>query len=317
MTCRSQSLPGLTWPVFAAFVLGACASIPPDVRTIPPTDQGQVELTGTPFFPQERFQCGPAALATVLSASGVAARPEELVDTVYVPERRGSLQIEMIAAARAANRIPYRIDGSMSAVLAELQAGRPVLILQNLGTKWLSRWHYAVVVGIDADRQRVILRSGLNARRLTDVDLFLRTWQRSDYWGFVLLAPGELPAAPAADRYFNAVADLESTGHVDAAAAGWAAAVERWPDNPVALFGLANAKLSTGDPAGAAALYRQILVRNRENLLARNNLAYALADLGRKAEALDLLREAIAAADGEPAATAMLEDSLAEISSRP
>lgn len=317
MPCRSQSLPGLSWLVLAALGLGACASIPPDVRTIRPTDQGQVELSGTPFFPQERFQCGPAALATVLSASGVATRPEELVDAVYVPERRGSLQIEMIAAARAANRVPYRIDGSMTAVLAELMAGRPVLVLQNLGTRWLSRWHYAVVVGIDTDRQQVILRSGLNARRSTDIDLFLRTWQRSGYWGFVLLAPGELPAAPAADRYFNAVADLESTGHVDAAAAGWAAAVEQWPDDPVALFGLANVKLATGDPARAAALYRQVLARNRENLMARNNLAYALADLGRRDEALDLLREAIGAAGGDPVATAMLEDSLAEISSRP
>ena len=30
-----------------------------------------VDLDGTPFFPQERYQCGPAALATILNESGI------------------------------------------------------------------------------------------------------------------------------------------------------------------------------------------------------------------------------------------------------
>jgi hypothetical protein len=31
-----------------------------------------VDLVDVPFFPQEEYQCGPAALATVLSYSGLA-----------------------------------------------------------------------------------------------------------------------------------------------------------------------------------------------------------------------------------------------------
>ena len=59
-----------------------------------------VELSQVPFFPQKRYQCGPAALATVLNWSGVAATPEQLVDEVYLPQRHGSLQVEMTAATR-------------------------------------------------------------------------------------------------------------------------------------------------------------------------------------------------------------------------
>lgn len=48
-----------------------------------------VELTNVPFFPQEDYQCGPAALATVLTWSGVNVTPEQLTPQVYIPERWG------------------------------------------------------------------------------------------------------------------------------------------------------------------------------------------------------------------------------------
>ena len=77
-------------------LLAGCASRAPVLLPIT-TQQGsepRVELTDTPFFPQEAYQCGPAALATLLNANGVAVSPEQLVPQVYLPERRGSLQVE-------------------------------------------------------------------------------------------------------------------------------------------------------------------------------------------------------------------------------
>ena len=58
------------------------------------------ELEATPFFPQVTHQCGPAALATVLGASGVETTPDALVPAVYVPGLHGSLQVELLAALR-------------------------------------------------------------------------------------------------------------------------------------------------------------------------------------------------------------------------
>ena len=105
------------WLLLAlALSLGGCASSPP----LEPLAAGRdaVELSDVPFHPQERYQCGPAALATVLGWSGVAVSPEELVARLYVPARQGSLQPEVQAQAQPpaqqppADREPAAADRS-------------------------------------------------------------------------------------------------------------------------------------------------------------------------------------------------------------
>ncbi|MBM4196338.1 MAG: hypothetical protein FJ197_04455 [Gammaproteobacteria bacterium] len=100
---------------------------------LPPPSSGPVaELTSVPFFPQTVHQCGPAALATVLVASGLDTTPEALVPQVYVPGRKGSFAVELAAATRRAGRIAYTVE-SPQAMLQEIAAGNPVLVLQDLG----------------------------------------------------------------------------------------------------------------------------------------------------------------------------------------
>jgi hypothetical protein len=197
-------------------VLSGCASMPEESAHLD-RSYDPVEIADVPFFAQEQYQCGPAALATALVHSGAKTSASELVSEVYVPGRQGSLQPELLAAARAADRIPYVIDTSVSAIYAELLTGRPVLVLQNLGIKQLPRWHYAVVIGIDPGLGKVYLRSGTDRRRETDLNTFLRTWQRSNFWAFAVLQPGELPAQPDAMRYAEAVAAAQASGHEQAA----------------------------------------------------------------------------------------------------
>ncbi|HKB52378.1 MAG TPA: hypothetical protein VKD22_00145, partial [Ramlibacter sp.] len=88
--------------------LAGCAQLVPQtiaLRTGWPKGVPQtVELRNVPFFPQKEYECGPAALATVLASSGVAVTPDPLVKDVYLPARRGSLQLEMLAAARRYGR---------------------------------------------------------------------------------------------------------------------------------------------------------------------------------------------------------------------
>ena len=272
-----------------AILATGCASGPESRRDYGDLEQ-PVELAEISFYPQERYQCGPAALATLLESSGIRTSPEALTPQVYLPERKGSLQVELLAATRAAGRIPYPIDGTMAAVTAELLTGRPVLVLQNLGTGWYPRWHYAVIVGVNPDTDDVILRSGLTRRHVTAVDTFVRTWERGEYWGFVALSPGELPALVDQGRYFRAVADVEATGHYQAAMAGWQAALGIWPESQTAALGVANAAHALGDYPAAESSYRSLLASDPTNLSARNNLAFALAGQGRGDEALAEIR---------------------------
>lgn len=154
------------------------------------------ELVDVPFFAQDDYQCGPAALATVLVHGGVAVTPEQLVSKVYVPDRLGSLQAELLAATRRHDRVPYRLPGTLLSLLEQVDAGRPVLILQNLGFERWPTWHYAVVVGFDADTQRFLLRSGAERRHRISARRFLASWQRAGRWAMVAVPTGAPPRAP-------------------------------------------------------------------------------------------------------------------------
>jgi hypothetical protein len=262
--------------MLAAFALGGCVSRGPLI-----TSSAQlVELDDTPFFAQTEHQCGPAALATVLGASGVQVTPEELTPLVYLPGRRGSLQIEMQAAPRQYARIGYRIDPELDAVLAEVTAGRPVLILHNYGIPFLPRWHYAVVVGYDGTRDRVLLRSGKVRRQELSAANFMRAWDNADRWGMVLLRAGELPQQPDKDRYLQAAADFERVATPRDAFSSFEAGTRQWPQDPVAWVGLGTASYRMGDLRIAAAHYRTALNLDGAHTAARNNLAMTLLDLG-------------------------------------
>ena len=85
--------------------VGSCALVLPQteaLRTQWPRDLAQhLELDSAPFFPQKDYQCGPASLATVMAYSGISVTPDDLVSKVYLPNRGGSLQVEMLAAPRS------------------------------------------------------------------------------------------------------------------------------------------------------------------------------------------------------------------------
>ena len=267
-----------------------------------------VELQDTPFFPQEAWQCGPAALATVLVASGVDVAPEELVGKVYLPERHGSLQLELIAVSRRYQRLPYVLDPELPALLAELQAGRPVLILQNLGLASYPVWHYAVVIGFDAASNRIILRSGDRKRLVMQASRFMHAWELANHWALVTLRPGEFPATVTENRYVLAVAALESAGKLDAAARFYTAALTRWPGNSLTMFGLANVYHAQGDPHKAEAQYRRLLTIQPGYAAARNNLAQLLADRGCRSAAITEIEIGLATTEpGTPLRQTLLE----------
>lgn len=300
------------WLLPALFIwLAGCAGIPEHIRDLP-DPRVAVELVDTPFFAQERYQCGPAALATVLTASGVPVKLDDLVKKVYIPAREGAIQVELLAATRTSGRLPYLLNESLAAIVSELQAGRPVVVLQNLGVSMIPRWHYSVVVGVDAAQDVVILRSGTDKRRQTPLNVFLRTWARSDYWAMSVLRPGVLPADVDRERYFSSVVGLEQAGMHAEAISAWRAALAEWPDSPVALFGLGNAFLSINEFAEAEKVYRELLAAQPALNVARNNLAMALAGQARYAEAIAEINEAVAL-ERDAVLIEELRDTLAEI----
>ena len=281
--------------ILLVLALTGCAGTGPVLSPHLPADSPgtAVELRDTPFFAQTDYQCGPAALAMLLEAAGSRVTPTDLVPAVYLPARQGSLQLELIAATRRHGRLPYVIEPLISVLLEELRAGRPVLLLQNLGLRSHPVWHYAVAVGYRPDADEIILRSGTTRRKLVDASRFMRTWENAGAWGLLVMRPGELPARVDPGAYIRAAADLESVGQIRAAYQTYAAATAHWPDNATAWFGLGNTRYHLGELEVAEHAYRQALRADPGYLAAHNNLAMLLAERGCYPAALDALEHAL------------------------
>lgn len=281
--------------LFLAHLLAGCAAPQTAaLREARPADlPARAELTSVPFYPQERYQCGPAALATALVHAGVETSAERLVPLVYLPARQGSLQAEMLAATRRHGLIAYPLAPRIEDVLREVAAGTPVVVLQNLALDPWPRWHYAVVVGYDQSREEIVLRSGTTRRLVMTWSAFERTWARSRHWAMVAVPPDRLPATAEEERYVAAALALEG---VDPSAAhrAYATALERWPRNLAARIGLGNTAYAQGDLIAAEAAYRQATRDHPQSADAWNNLAQALVELGRKSEALAAAQRAVA-----------------------
>lgn len=283
--------------VVAAFMAG-CASMVPQTVALrgawPAGVPQQVELAQVPFFPQEDYQCGPAALAMALQASGaMAANPHGLVDQVWVPARQGSLQVEMLAAARRYNRVSYKLAPRYGDLLREVAAGNPVIVLQDVGFLG-TQWHYAAVTGFDYASGTIFLHSGTTERQKMPFTAFERTWMKGGYWAMVVTPPDRIAATATPDRWMEAVLAFSRTAEPAAVTSAYATAHQQWPENLPATIGLANQLHSAGRLEQAVVVLRDALARYPNSVIVRNNLAQTLSDEGKHAEALSIIEPAAA-----------------------
>ncbi|MBE0493076.1 MAG: PA2778 family cysteine peptidase [Thiomicrospira sp.] len=259
-------------------VLTGCATSPQTQQLItqPSATFKATELTAVPFFPQTEYQCGPAALATVMQYRGREVFPDDLVSQVYIPEKKGSLQIEMIAATRKQGLMPYPLAPKLSALLSEVDGGNPVLVMQNLGLDWFPVWHYAVVVGYDLAEQQLVLRSAETKRWISDLSTFERTWQRSNYWALVMVKPDQLPATAEPAAWLKTAFELEQVGQTTAAAQAYQAGLTQWPDSFETGLALTNLHYNQKNFSQAGTVFESMVSQHGSNAILWNNWAYNL-----------------------------------------
>lgn len=307
---RSLLLCGLFIPGLLS--LPACSVNPPlDLAEVTGSDQA-VHLDQVPFYPQQEFQCGPAALAGLLVNSGVDTDPDLLKDQVYIPERQGSLQIEMLAATRRAGRIAYQPGPEPAQLFAQLEAGIPVLVMQNLRTPHFPAWHYAVLVGFDAETGEVLLNSGTERGMRMKARSFMRSWEWADHWALVALQPGRLPAVPDGDRLFEALAAFQASAGAAAAEPAWRSAAEAMPAEPRFALALGNIAYAAQQHDEALRQYRRGLALDPGHPALLNNLASVLWELGCEEEAQASLDTALNTLPGDSPWREILEETRAE-----
>jgi hypothetical protein len=289
---------GFFFASLAVLCLSGCVSFPQSeaLHEKPPAGlPPHIELTQVPFHPQDDYLCGPASLAMVFNAAGVAsATVESVKPMVYLPGREGSLQAEMLGATRRTGLVAYTPAPQLEDVLREVAAGTPVVVLLNLAFKWLPVWHYAVIVGYDLEKREVIVRSAKRARDEWRFEFLEYFWQESGYWSMLALPPGRLPATAREQDFAAAVAALEQAGRPGEARESYRALLARWPTDLVGLIGLGNVEYALKDVPAAERAFRRASEAHPQSAVAFNNLANVLATLGRLAEAETAARAAVA-----------------------
>jgi tetratricopeptide (TPR) repeat protein len=298
----SLRLSRLKNPALAGFFLSAvlllvgCAS-PPQLSALqrqwPAELPAQVLLTQVPFFPDDGDLCGPTTLAALVQAAGTKATPAQLTPLVYLPGRKGALQLEMLAAARRQALVAYPLAPTLQTLLTEVASGHPVLVLQNLSLPFKPMWHYAVVVGYDRERQEVLLNSGVQERMRMPLYTFEHTWARSDHWAFRITSPSQLPVSIQADHWGAAVAALERV-HPQAAQTAYRTALQAWPGHRISLLGLGNTAYALGQREEAARAYEATTLAHPDFADAWNNLAQVRLELGQLAAARIAVEQAVA-----------------------
>jgi hypothetical protein len=281
--------------LFLALLTGGCAAYQTTALIDKPPSGlvAHADVTPIRFFPQKAYQCGPAALATTLNWAGVSTTPDDLTPEVFIPKRRGSLQIELVAATRRHGMLAYVLKPRLSDLLTEVAAGHPVIVLQNLGTSWFPVWHFAVAVGYDLPRRQIILDSGTHDHLSMPMSTFERTWARSAYWALLTLPPDRLPKTASEQRDVAAAIALEQTHHGRGAVAAYRAALRRWPRSETARMGLGNSLYAMGLLSQAQAAFLQATRDHPHAAAAFNNLAQTYADQGQDRKAIAAAKRAI------------------------
>lgn len=297
--------------IVSFFMLFGCAT-PPQTQNLlsnPPQHlPASANINNLPFYPQQAYYCGPTTLAEIFEFNGIKLSPEEIAPQLFIPGRKGSLQLEMVAAIRQQGLLAYSERSHLEQLITLVNLNIPIIVLQNLGLDWYPLWHYAVVKGYDLNTQEIILHSADTANRRVDLALFERTWQRANFWSVIALPAQHRLKELNAFNYLKAAQDLLLVGQTYAGIVHLEKATQLWPEQWLSYFLLGNYYL-THDIARAVNWFEQGLPFALKETNYLNNYAYALFKNKQINQAKSMIEQALKLAPND----ANLLDTQAEI----
>lgn len=161
---------------FAAALLG-CAG-PASVVRAP--DAG-LYIEGVPFFPQDEYMCGPAALASVIGYYGTEAGMEAVAAEVYSEKLKGSLPMDLLLYAKAKGFEAKYYKGSMAGLKESLTRNEPLILFLNLGYSFYPVGHYVVATGMDDAAGVVFAHSGMEKEQAFTMKALEKSWSKTGY----------------------------------------------------------------------------------------------------------------------------------------
>lgn len=168
----------------ALSVFGCAAGTGSGGRPAAPAAPGpEVVIPGVPFLPQEEETCGPSSLAMMLRFLGKGADTAEIAGETRTAGLRGTLITDLAAAARRRGVDAEVVALDPAGLRAEIDAGRPVILLVDLGAWVWSRPHYLLVYGYGP--RGFVAHSGRTAGREIPASELAARWAKMEYLAIV------------------------------------------------------------------------------------------------------------------------------------
>lgn len=142
-----------------------------------------------PFYANTSDQCGPAALASVLSFWGARADPAALRPELYRRSLGGSLPVDLTLAARRRGFRAEMYQGSLEDLRRRIDQGRPVLAFLNVWLRHLPQGHFVVVTGYDDARGGVYVHDGRRRDRFLRYSRLESAWSKTRRWTLIVEPP--------------------------------------------------------------------------------------------------------------------------------
>jgi ABC-type bacteriocin/lantibiotic exporter with double-glycine peptidase domain len=187
---RDKKSPEITKSLYrpSSFVLFAllfiCSCTP--MSSIPLSSDVQ-SIENVPFYSQEAYQCGPAALAGVLNYWGVAVTPQEIAEEIFSTSARGTLNIDMVLYAQNKGLRASYYRGSIEDVKKKIQDGYPIIVLVDFGFSLYQANHFMVLIGFND--HGIVVNSGKDERRIISWKDFHEAWEKTHFWTLFITPP--------------------------------------------------------------------------------------------------------------------------------
>lgn len=220
--------------------------------------------------------CAASALQILLKANEIDTNLSQLADRTLIPQKAGSLQSEVMAAARQHALLASELPPSIEYMLLELQADNPVVMLIDTGRWYKPNWHYTVLLGYDLNKSSALL-SDLGEVPLKELE---NMSAKSGFWAFTATRPPRLPVTVKGEKLISAVERLRSAGFIMEAKRAYMSALAKTPNDTKLIFALSNVYMQEELYDQAKALYMQLLRIDADHVPTLNNLAFCYMKLG-------------------------------------
>lgn len=292
LAIRMNSLSYVKACFFAGFfLLTGCQGTPQTdqlAQQIPTDLPLSHTIENVPFYAQEQYYCGPTTLAEVFNFYGETINADTIAPHIFIPEKQGSLQLEMITATRQYNFLPYSTRGTLTLLMQLVSSDIPVIVFQNLSIQLLPQWHYAVVTGFNLADSTLTLHTGVTPDHTMSFALFEKTWGRGNYWLLAPVPPNTTSPFMDAYTYTRAAYDMLDVGKQEQAVAFLKTATNQWPDQWLAYFLLANYYLNSQPELSITWFEKGYHVGQYQSAYS-NNYAHVLASSGNVSKAKEVL----------------------------